>query len=247
MTQQYQFTLEGMGMNPHYESRDFYFLNYLFESVAKILLPYKLTAYHLQQENKSWVISDILVELYTKPLKWMDKMEVYVGFRNTKGLRIAIDFEAFHNKEKIAQATMQWTVIDETKRRPITHPIVEEKLPLWKNPPYKGYRFPKLAPIDAPHSQEKEVTYSLIDFNHHLNAYQYFCLAYDALPIDFVEQHYPIKFQAKFEREIMLGEMAKMSFLIDKMHSEHKITRCKGGDECGSFKLNVDWAKRPTN
>lgn len=244
MTQQYQFTLEGMGMNPHYESRDFYFLNYLFESVAKILLPYKLTAYHLQQENKSWVISDILVELYTKPLKWMDKMEVYVGFRNTKGLRIAIDFEAFHNKEKIAQATMQWTVIDEIKRRPMAHPLVEKKLPLWETAPYKGFKFPKIDAINEVISVEKEVSYSDIDFNHHLNAYQYFRFIYDSLPTSFIDQHYPVKYQAKFEREIMLGQMAKMSTTFDKMQSKHKITRSQEGQECCSFKLKVDWAER---
>jgi len=244
MTHQYQFTLEGVGINPHYESRDFYFITYLLESVAKTFYKYDLTAYHLQQDHMSWIVSDILVEYYGKPLKWRDVIDVKMGFRHTKGLRIYCDFEVYHKKTKIAQATMLWVVIDEVKRRPKIYPAVEERLPLYNNPPYKDFKFQRIEDLQLPTVQEQDIRYSVIDFNHHLNAYQYFRFSYDALPSTFVDQHYPLKFQAKFEHEIMLGEIAKMSYTLDNLSSYHKITCLKNGQESTSFKLKVEWNKR---
>ncbi len=244
MKHTFKFTLEGVGVNPHYESRDFYFVNYLLETVAKTFYTYKLTAYHLQQEKKSWIISDIYVEHFGKPLKWMDEIEVQLGFRNTKGLRVAIDFEVYHKEKRMAIATMQWTVIDEIKRRPMAHPLVEEKLPRAENLPFEGFKFPRLKGVDISTGFEQEVTYSVIDFNHHLNAYQYFRFAYDALATNFKDKHYPVKFQAKFEREIMLSDVAKVNAHTQDLHSDIQILRCTSSDDCSSFKLSVDWAKR---
>ena len=244
MNHKYKFKVESVGINPHYESGDFYIVNYLLATMANTYTSYRLAAFHLQEEDKSWIVSNIFVEYFAKPLQWTNEIEVSVGFRNTKGLRVLCDLEMTRKGEKIAQATMQWTVIDEIKRRPVAYPAVEEKIALSENLPYDGFNFPKMLPIEALIAAEQKVTYSTIDFNHHLNAYQYFRFAYDAMPAEFIDNHYPVKFQAKFEREIMLGETAKMAHNIDDLHSEHIIIKSNDEGESASFRLSVDWAKR---
>ncbi len=244
MNHKYKFKVEGVGINPHYESRDFYIVTYLLETMANTYTSYRMAAFHLQEEDKSWIVTNIFVEYMAEPLQWTDEVEVSVGFRNTKGLRVLCDLEMTCKGEKVAQATMQWTVIDEIKRRPVAYTAVEEKIALSENLPYEGFIFPKMVAIDAPIALEQKVTYSTIDFNHHLNAYQYFRFAYDAMPADFIDGHYPVKFQAKFEHEIMLGETAKMAHNIDNLHSDHVIIKSNAEGDSTSFRLSVDWAER---
>lgn len=240
----YNFHIEGAGMSPNYDSRDFYFLNYLFEAMAKTYYDYDLTAYHLQEEGKSWIITDLLFENYTKPLIWMESFDIKVGFRNTEGLRIACDLEVFHNAKKIAQSTMHWVVIDVEKRRPIIHPDVAKKLPITKELPYKNYRFHKLKDVNTPTGIEFPITYSLIDFNYHLNSYHYFRMAYDALPLDFIEQHYPMKLQVKFVKEIRLGDKACVYADISDSHTDIQINQARREEESQACKMSIEWNKK---
>lgn len=244
MEHTYNFHIEGAGMSPNYDSRDFYFVNYLFEAMAKTFYEYELTAYHLQEEGKSWIVTDLLFEYYAEPLMWMEAFDIKVGFRNTDGLRIACDLEVFHNDKKIAQSTMNWVVIDVEKRRPIIHPDISKKLPVTEGLPYENYRFPKLKNVEAPTNVEFPITYSLIDFNHHLNSYHYFRMAYDALALDFIEHHYPTKLQVKFVKEIRLGEKARIYASIINEHTDIQINQAIDNEENLACKMSVDWKKR---
>jgi len=244
MVHTHKFCIEGVGMSPNYDSRDFYFLNYLFEATAKTYFNYDLTAYQLQEEGKSWIITDLFFEYLAKPLMWNETFEVKVAFRETKGLRVACDLEVFHHDKKIAQSTMQWVVIDVNTRRPVIHPKVAQRLPITEGLPYEGYRYPKLKNVDTPTGVEFPITYSLIDFNHHLNSYHYFRMAYDALPLDFIEQRYPTTLQVKFVKEIRLGDKARIYASLNEEKTDIQINQVHNDEENLACKMQVEWKKR---
>ncbi len=239
-----KYTITGTGINPHYELKDFFVSNYLFETFAKHCTEQKLAAFDLQKEDKSWVVSDFFVEMFDSPLKWQDKVEIKMGFRNTKGVKVLCDFEIFNKNKKIGQATMQWIVIDFTKRRPTIHPAVSEKFITEENMPYEGFRFKPIKDAENKTTFEQKINYSLIDFNNHLNSYHYLRFAYDALDNNFKHHHYPAIFHAKFEKEIHLDDTIAI-YADNKNDESHiQIKRKEGDNETGAFKLRVEWKAR---
>lgn len=238
------YTLTGCCINPHYEIKDFYIVNFIFESIACYCAEKKVASFDLQKDHKSWVLTDAYVELYQEPLLWHDEIEVRVGFRPSKGIKLWCDAYIYHHNKEIGKATTQWVIIDEISRRPSSHPLIKTNIEVHENLAFEGFRFPPISIVDEKVEFQQKIGPSLLDFNHHLNSYHYFRFAYDALDPDFTKNHYPSVFQAKFEKEVKLNELLIAFAQTNIKQSTIQLKRKEASYEISTFKLRVEWKER---
>lgn len=114
-----KYTISGPGVNQYYELKDFYVVSYLLESYARFTMDNNITAYELKKEGKSWIVSEIHVELFERPLAWMNNIDVELTFRSSQRIKILCDYNITHKGKSIGKATMQWIVLDQVRHRPI--------------------------------------------------------------------------------------------------------------------------------
>ncbi len=239
-----KYTISGPGINQHYELKDFYMVSYLLETFSRFTMDKHLTALELQKEGKSWIVSEIKVELFEKPLVWMNDIEVELTFRSSQSIKVLCDYNITHKGKTVGQATMQWVVIDQIKHRPIAHPKVAEKCTEEENTLYRQFRFPKLTEVKNKTSFTQKINSSVLDFNNHLSTYHYFRYAYDALDAQFTKEHYPAIFQAKFEKEVHLGKTIVAYTETENNISNIELKEQDDNEEYSVFKLKVEWKKR---
>lgn len=239
-----KYIISGPGINQHYEIKDFYIITYLLESYARFTMDKGITAYEFQKEGKTWIVSEMFVEMFEKPLIWGTKIEVELSFRSSKGIRVLCDYNITHKGKTIAQATMQWIVIDQEKHRPLAHPKVAEHCTETLESPYHKFRFPKLTEVLSKADYSQKVNPSVIDFNNHLSTYHYFRYAYDALDPQFTHEHYPATFHAKFEKEVYLGETITAYTETNDKVSNIQLKQASKNEEHSAFKMSVEWKKR---
>ena len=239
-----KYIIAGPGINLHYEIKDFYLVTYLLESFARLTVKKGLTSFEFQKEDKSWVVSEIHVELLGAPLVWMSEIEVELTFRSSQRIKILCDYNITHKNKTIARATMQWIVIDQKRQRPIAHPKVAQACTEEKHSYFDKFRFPKLAEVCNESTLQQKINASVLDFNNHLSTYHYLRYAYDTLDPEFTKNHYPSVFHAKFEKEVYLHETLKGYANTLKGKSHIQLKQQEQENEHSAFKMYVEWQTR---
>lgn len=96
-------------------------------TVARYFTTLRLAAFDLQKEDKTWVISEINLELPEPPSMWSEDVEVTVWASERTSLRVWMEFTARerHSGRITARGSSCWSLISMTERTswPRTGPI----------------------------------------------------------------------------------------------------------------------------
>ena len=169
----------------------------------------------LMQQNRSWVLSRLSVELDRLPEQYEEYSVATWVNPHTSRFISTRNFELSDVNGKIfGRALSQWCVIDFVRRMPV---VLEEVEGLFDPDYYCDEPSPCEAPrkvrgVEPAVTRKHEVRYSDIDFNRHVNTMRYIRMMLNTLPIEYLTEPRPLRLDIHFAKECYLGEVLTIGY-----------------------------------
>lgn len=175
-----------------------------------------LTYQNMRKENMIFVLTKLNLRIY-RPMAPEQELQLNTNPRKVLGATFYRDFRITDSDYTYAECATSWVLIDFIKRRPlrpsslpfeIPHNCEDElKLPLEKTFTLEG---------DESKVGERQVFYSSLDENNHLNNTVYADFACDYLPKEFTEKDKKTySLQINFLNEAFLGNNLTFHRIVD--------------------------------
>lgn len=196
----------------------------------------------LSNEKSFWVLSRAQINILDYPKKG-DEVLVETWSKGADKIFALRDFKIYNNKKEIiAKATTAWLIVDIQSMRPQRPNFMGDKNYSLENE-YAIEKVPgKISQIDSKKLIfEKNVSYSDIDINQHVNNVKYVELAIDSFSKDrFLEKHMK-EFQINFLSECKYGQVIQVHKGYDQLKDISYIegVRKDKGDKV--FQATVKW------
>jgi len=181
--------------------------NFLQESAWNHAEALELGFSHLIENNQMWVLSRLLIKVYTFP-RWGDTICIETWPKGMNGIFALRDFHILNENDKIVvAASSAWIVINLINRRPQRLDSIRGEMPLL---PEKHALKEKLKKISSPAPALDKpffsVRYSDLDVNKHVNSVKYIEWILDSYPFD-MRKNYDINtFEINFLAEVFYGD-----------------------------------------
>ena len=90
-------------------------------TVARYLTTLGLAAFDMQKEDKTWVLTEINLEMPEPPTMWTEDVSITVWVSEMSPLRIWFDFVAreVHSGKMSAKGNSCWSLISMSERKPV--------------------------------------------------------------------------------------------------------------------------------
>ena len=168
----------------------------------------------LMQQNRSWVLSRMSVEIDHQPAQY-DEYNILTWVNpHTSRLISTRNFElSDSNGVQFGRAVSQWCVIDFEKRMPVSLEEVEHLFTdKFCDEPSPCEAPRKIRGIQPSVTRTHEVRYSDIDFNRHVNTMRYIRMMLNTLPIEYLTESRALRLDIHFAKECRLGEVLTIGY-----------------------------------
>ena len=174
-----------------------------------------ISADTLMQQGRTWVLSRMSVELDRLPEQF-ENFEIATWINpHTSRLLSTRNFELLNTEgEQFGRGVSQWCVIDFEKRMPVSLEEIEYLID-------PNYPCDEPSPCDPPRrirgiepmvTRQRQVVYSDIDFNRHVNTMRYIRMMLNTLPIEYLTDCRPLRLDIHFANECKLGQMLTINY-----------------------------------
>ena len=197
---------------------------------------------HLLEQNLVWVLARLKIKIIEFPA-WQEKVKVKTWAAGKDNLYWYRDFYIYDaNENVIAKATTTWIIINLETRRPhradkmfnvkidVDERALDEKL--GKLPHVSGEEI----------KYKKQVSYSDLDLNDHVNNVKYIEWILDSYPLKFYKEHKVDTVEVNFLAEAMYGDDVFVNSDLENLSHLHRIKRESDNKEL--LKARIDWVKR---
>lgn len=167
--------------------------------------------YLTEQYNAAWLLVRIWYRL-DRPLRMGETVSFRTWHRGAGGLIIYRDFDLSVNGEPVGEAVSAWVVADRENRKMLRPGLIgniaESPVPeTVKSRQLKLIKTPK----DRKFVHKREVRYSDLDINGHMNNTKYADVAMDALTVAEMQGRYISELQLNYSMECGPGEVMDIS------------------------------------
>ena len=195
----------------------------------------------LMQQNRSWVLSRLSVELDRQPEQYEEyDVATWVNPHTSRFISTR-NFEILNKQGVIyGRALSQWCVIDFVRRMPV---VLEEVEGLFD----PGYYCDEPSPCEAPRKvrgieptviRKHEVRYSDIDFNRHVNTMRYIRMMLNTLPIEYLTDNRPMRLDIHFAKECHLGETLTIGY---EQRENTSLFEIRNGEDAIACTAAIEW------
>lgn len=194
---QYRLTIDGL-------------LTFHENTVARYFTKLGIAAFDMQKLDKTWVISEINLDLPEPPTMWSEDLNVTVWFSEITPLRAWIEFEVkeVHSGLLAARGNSCWSLISMSERKLVSCQgfIPESELvPEFAAGPHRKRGIMKFADVPIA-SLEHTINPIDLDFNGHTNNRRYIQMALISFASEFLQENRPDFLNIRFIRESHIGE-----------------------------------------
>ena len=194
---QYRLTIDGL-------------LNFHESTIARYLTTLGLAAFDVQKEDRTWVISEINLEMPEPPTMWSEDVEVTVWVSEMSALRVWFDFMAMevHSGKVTARGNSCWSLISMSERKLVPCEGVIPESELVRELSAGAHRKRTVTKFCDEPADTLLHTINLIDldFNGHTNNRRYVQLALVCFPPAFLSSHRPDFLNIRFIKESRMGD-----------------------------------------
>ncbi len=195
----------------------------------------------LMQQNRSWVLSRLSVELDRQPEQYEEyDVATWVNPHSSRFISTR-NFEISDKSGNIyGRALSQWCVIDFVRRMPV---VLEEVEGLFDS----DYYCEEPSPCEAPRkvrgivptvTRKHEVRYSDIDFNRHVNTMRYIRMMLNTLPIEYLTDNRPMRLDIHFAKECHLGEALTIGY---EQRENTSLFEIRNGEDAVACTAAIEW------
>ena len=211
-------------------------LVYMQECANLQLEHFGLSLDALRDEKKlAFILSKIKI-VFHKKLYAYDEISVRTWTCESRGFTFVRCFDIHRGEELIAEAISFWALVDIEARRLVRCDDFELGI---ENDPTLDINVPRrIKPASAEYSElgKRDIRYSDIDYNMHMNNTKYPDMLCDFMPIDQVERISDMTLE--FLRESALGDT--LGFVCAREEQDFYFKTVNGaGDVCLSAKITV--------
>lgn len=161
----------------------------------------------LMQNNCSWVLSRIAVELDSRPEQFTNyTIRTWVNYdgRVLSTRNFVLEDEA---GRVFGRVVSQWAMINFETRHPVDlRQLADSYTAVLSDEPAPCDKPRKLTAIEPDTTFEHCIAYSDIDFNSHVNTMRYVELMVDMLPIGIFAEQRPVRIDLHFIKESVYGQ-----------------------------------------
>lgn len=188
-------------------------LSFHENTVARYLTSLGLAAFDMQKQDKTWIISEINLDLPGEPAIWTEDIILTVWISEMSSLRIWFEFTAVesHTGRMAARGNSCWSLISMSERKPVSCDgliPLDELVPEMLLGPHR--RRKQLNRADEPCDTIGHTINQIdLDFNGHTNNRRYIQMALICLKPDFIEKHRPDSLSIRFIHESRMGDTIK--------------------------------------
>ena len=194
----------------------------------------------LMQDNRSWVLSRMAVEIDRQPEQYEEyHIDTWVNPHASR-LISPRNFELIDNNGVVfGRAVSQWCVIDFEKRMPVS---LEEVGHLFEGKfcddpsPCEAPR--KIRGIEPSVTRQHKVMYSDIDFNRHVNTMRYIRMMLNTLPIEYLTDCRPMRLDIHFAKECRLGEVLTIGY---EQREDLSLFEIRNGEGAVACTAAIEW------
>lgn len=182
-------------------------------TIARYLTTLGLAAFDLQKDDKTWVLTEINLDMPEPPTMWSEDVSLTVWVSEMSPMRVWFDYVAreVHSGKVSAKGNSCWSVISMSERKlvPCGDLIPERELvnELAAGPHKKRI----LMKLREEPSDTLGHTVNLIDldFNGHMNNRRYVQMALACMNPDFLAAHRPDSLNIRFLHESRMGDVVE--------------------------------------
>ncbi len=180
------------------------------DTVARYFTLLNVAAFDIQKKDRTWVISEIGLEMPEPPSMWSESIEMTVWISEMSSMRVWVDFAAREtgSGKAVARGNSCWSLISMTERKlvPCEGYIPESELAAGPDAAPHRRRVAVKASEVPVCSLSHTVNIIDLDFNGHANNRRYVQIALASLGPDFIQGHRPDSLHIRFIRESRSGE-----------------------------------------
>jgi medium-chain acyl-[acyl-carrier-protein] hydrolase len=226
------YEVNGFDLDPNYRLKKHLLAAYFQNTMACELDELGLAAFHLQEEDKTWILNEMRVDYSSKMPRWREEVRIDTWTRKLSSIRLYRDYEAYGVSGRlIARGTTSVLIVNDRTRRPEKLGPTADRFSVIDEEVFPGYRFPKLDPPghDATYRLTGTVRTFDIDFNNHLNNIRYIAAAIEPIPYHYRREKTLKTFSIKYTNEAYLHDelVAECTGKGDDFH--HRIFRRADG------------------
>ena len=161
----------------------------------------------LQQQNKMWVLSRLLVHVHQYP-RWGETIRIHTWPRPVDGALAMRDFQMLSSRgEVLVSGSSAWLILDAISRKPQRPGKLLSSFSTDPNHRATDRDPEKIAEAETLEPDiELPVRYSDIDVNGHVNNARYVGWLLDSYPIEFHQQHSVSQLEINFLGETRAGD-----------------------------------------
>ena len=177
----------------------------------------------LRENNIAFVLAKMTMEIYDD-IKIYDEITVKTKPRGCRGASFLRDYEVIKDTNVVARCSSEWVIINFEKRRILRPTCLDELggVPVDTSEPFT-IESPDMSfnEINMYLSDTRNVYYSHIDRNNHMNNTFYADIVYDYLPDFYKESIKDIKITIRYVAEIAVG--GKFDVYTDEENNQFKL------------------------
>jgi acyl-ACP thioesterase len=198
----------------------------------------------LQQQNRFWVLSRLLVKINRRPI-WGEKFTVEtwpVGIDGLLALRDILFSDT--NGEPLIEATTSWLILDADTKRIVRPESLEFDAINYPNKRVFDRFAAKVKPVKAQQNPDfSPVLFNEIDVNQHFNSGRYLERIIDSYDFDFHRKNELIEFEINFAKEgIETDNLAVRKQIID--NENHLCSVVRKSDLSELIRARLVWKSR---
>lgn len=185
-------------------------LSFHENTVARYLTSLGLAAFDMQKQDKTWIISEINLEMPGLPTIWTEDITVTVWISEMSSLRIWFEFTAVevHSGRLAARGNSCWSLISMSERKPVScEGIIPQNEPVDELAigPHRRRKTQASSEFEL-HSLGHTINLIDLDFNGHTNNRRYIQMALVCFDQEFIETHRPDCLSIRFMHESRMGD-----------------------------------------
>lgn len=217
-------------------------LSYLQDIAGHHASILKVGREELLVKERFWALVRIVSRLSVSPL-WNDTIHIKTWPSGIEGIFAIRNFQICNSKaEVIGEASSSWVIVNSGSRRPVRpEPHLAE---LGLGSPVEGFLCKpaeKLqeAGIAAYRSPVKNVRYSDLDVNMHVNNAKYLQWILDSYPLDFIKENEALVVEANYIAETLSGDDYMITSEESGSSFHHSVIKRSTGKEACRFR--IEW------
>ncbi len=202
----------------------------MHETAMQHVLDLKLSVWDLEPLNLAWVLTNIHIDIYRRPLL-NERITIRTNPSGFERVRTFRDYRVYDGQDQlIGSAVSTWFLMDTQSRRLARVPStvretvegaiqqIEEFLPRNKAP--------QIGETTGAHERHFQVNYHDLDFNMHLNNIYYAKWLLDALPLDFLKNHELSTLNLSYKLECLLDDtVVSQAATADHLSFNHRLLK----------------------